>query len=167
MPVKRNRGVKSETAGVKRQGNHATPRHRHINGNHNGNSGIHGLYERAKKRINAADIPEMINIVQNRASKMLHSGEAESRKIASQISLLVQMVKERLDNKRDLPWRTVAALTMAVIYFVGPFDFMPGFIPFSRYLDKAGVLAICFMLIRHDLKEYAVAEGLDLRAYGF
>jgi uncharacterized membrane protein YkvA (DUF1232 family) len=126
----------------------------------------HGLYNKARQRLSEADFMDTVEIIRDRATNMWRSGESEARKIASQLSLLSQMVKERWDEHRDLPWRTVAAFTVAIMYFIGPFDLIPDFIPFIGFLDDAAVLAFCFKLIQHDLRQYAEAEGIDLKAYG-
>jgi uncharacterized membrane protein YkvA (DUF1232 family) len=132
----------------------------------NGGNGSRGLFERAGRSIKEADIPNLLSTIQKRASRIFRNSEFEARKIASQISLMGQMIKSRWDEHRDLPWRTVAAFTVAIMYFVGPFDVIPDFIPVVGFLDDAAVLAFCFRLMQHDLRQYAEAEGMDLKAYG-
>jgi uncharacterized membrane protein YkvA (DUF1232 family) len=166
MPAKKT----SRTAGASGEATtnrtHEAIRRRHIRGNENGKSNSHGLFERAKGRISSTDFPEMLNVFQKRATGIFHSGESEARKITSQLTLMGQMVKERWDEHHDLPWRTVTAFTVAIMYFVGPFDVIPNKIPVLGLLDDVAVLAFCFKLIQHDLRNYAEAEGIDLMAYG-
>jgi uncharacterized membrane protein YkvA (DUF1232 family) len=126
----------------------------------------HGLYDRTRQRFKEVDFTDTVEIIKDRATGIWRSGEEEARRVVSQISLLSQMVKERWDQHRDLPWRTVAAFTVAIMYFIGPFDLIPDFVPFIGFLDDAAVLAFCFRLIQHDLRQYAEAEGINLKTYG-
>jgi uncharacterized membrane protein YkvA (DUF1232 family) len=165
MPARKTSRAAGARVGATINRAHKTVSQRHISGNQNGKSNGHGLFEKAKSRISSADFPEMFNVFQKRATGIFHSGESEAKKYASQIALLGQMVKERWDEHHDLPWRTVTAFTVAIMYFVGPFDVIPNRIPILGLLDDAAVLAFCFKLIQHDLKNYAEAEGIDLKAY--
>jgi uncharacterized membrane protein YkvA (DUF1232 family) len=164
MPVRRTRGTTSTEA--TRQREHTTARHRHNGAEANGRNGSRSLFERARRGITEADLPDLMGVIQHRASRILRDGEAEVRKIAGQLSLMSEMLKSRWDDHRDLPWRTVAAFTVAIMYFIGPFDVVPDKLPVIGFLDDAAILAFCFRLIQHDLKHYAETEGMDLKAYG-
>jgi uncharacterized membrane protein YkvA (DUF1232 family) len=136
--------------------------------NHNGNG--HGryesIYQRAAGAISRIDLDNLYDTVRVQVSKLFRSGEDEVDKLSKQWTLLLQMVKNRWDSGQDLPWRSVAAATIAVMYFVGPFDLIPDFIPVIGFLDDAAILGICFRLIKHDLRQYAESEGIDYAAYG-
>ncbi len=162
MPARRRRTTTTEETGVKVRPVTRRRRRRAVQAGTNGQ----GLYDKARQRLKQTDFMDTVEIIRDRATVMWRSGEDEARKITSQLSLLSQMVKERWDEHRDLPWRTVAAFTVAIMYFIGPFDVIPDFIPFIGFLDDAAVLAFCFRLIQHDLRQYAEAEGIDLKAYG-
>ena len=132
MPAKRTRGAASKSTEETRQREHIGARHHRYGTDGNGNGGR--LFDRARRGISEADLPDLIGIIQNRATRIYRDGEMEARKIASQISLMGQMIKSRWDEHRDLPWRTVTAFTVAIIYFVGPFDVVPDFIPVIGFL---------------------------------
>lgn len=136
------------------------------NGNVNGRQAAMNFYQRAVKLVDNVNLDELMDNVRGRFGTLFRSGEVEMQKMSRQFTLMLQMIKSRWDIQRDLPWRTVAAMTVVVMYFIGPFDLIPDFIPFVGFLDDAAVLGICFKLIQHDLKEYAQAEGIELAAYG-
>ena len=165
MPARRTARTTAATAEARGKA-HAAARRRSYKPVEAQTNGHRGLYERARQRLNKVDFMDTVEVIRNRAGSIWRSGEMEANKITGQLSLLAQMVKERWDEHRDLPWRTVAAFTVAIIYFIGPFDVIPDFIPVVGFLDDAAVLAFCFRLIQHDLKQYAIAEGIDLKAYG-
>jgi uncharacterized membrane protein YkvA (DUF1232 family) len=143
-----------------------TTRARTINHNGNGHGVTHNLYQKAADVITNVDLDSLLVNIRQQASRLFRTGEDEIEKVTKQWTLLLEMVKNRWDNQGDLPWRTVAAATVAIMYFVNPLDIIPDFIPVIGYLDDAVVLSICFKMIQHDLKQYAIAEGIDFKAYG-
>ncbi len=57
-------------------------------------------------------------------------------------------------NYRQVPWKTIAAVTGALLYVLMPLDLIPDFIPVAGYLDDAGVIAACLTLVNDDLVTY-------------
>jgi len=64
-----------------------------------------------------------------------------------------------------MPWKTVAALAAALVYFVAPIDAVPDVIPFTGFLDDALVLGLVFGAAEADLRAYCVWRGVDPRRY--
>lgn len=58
-------------------------------------------------------------------------------------------------NYQEVPWKIVAAVTGAVVYFVSPIDVIPDFIPVAGYLDDALVIKLALDLAADDLAAYA------------
>ena len=58
-------------------------------------------------------------------------------------------------NYKSVPWKIMAAITAAVVYFVSPIDIVPDFIPFLGYFDDALVIKFALDLARNDLATYA------------
>ena len=64
-----------------------------------------------------------------------------------------------------VPWRTAAALTAALAYFLAPIDAVPDFIPVTGLLDDAAVLSLVFGAAERDLRRYCAWRGADPEPY--
>jgi uncharacterized membrane protein YkvA (DUF1232 family) len=82
------------------------------------------------------------------------------------VLLLYEMLRASWTREYDLPWKTAAAITAALLYFINPFDIVPDFIPVIGYLDDAVVVGACLRLIQSDLRAYAEVKGKNLPDYG-
>jgi uncharacterized membrane protein YkvA (DUF1232 family) len=160
--VEKAANIKPTTRRTRGRTTHA----RTIHHNGNGRGVTRNLYQKAVDVITNVDLDNLLVNVRRQTNKLFKTSEDEIERISKQWTLLLEMVKNRWDSQRDLPWRTVAAATAAIMYFVSPLDIIPDFIPVIGFLDDAVVLSICFKLIQHDLRQYAIAEGIDIKAYG-
>lgn len=57
---------------------------------------------------------------------------------------------------REIPWGSIAAIVAALLYVLNPLDLLPDVIPFFGFIDDAGVLAICWRMVRKDIDAYRV-----------
>ena len=64
-----------------------------------------------------------------------------------------------MGNYTKIPFRMVASIAGAMLYFVSPLDVVPDWVPFGGLLDDALVLAAIFALSRSDLDAYAIWAG--------
>lgn len=55
---------------------------------------------------------------------------------------------------RDVPWKTVAALAGAIVYFVSPADAIPDMIPGIGYADDAVVIATVASAFAFDITRF-------------
>ncbi len=55
---------------------------------------------------------------------------------------------------REIPWGSIAAIVAALLYLLNPLDMLPDVIPFFGLVDDAGVLAICWRMVKKDLDAY-------------
>jgi uncharacterized membrane protein YkvA (DUF1232 family) len=71
------------------------------------------------------------------------------------IKLLVSMLHDYVTGAyREAPFGAIAAIAMAILYLVSPFDVIPDFIPVIGYMDDAGVIALCLRMVRNDVVKY-------------
>jgi len=62
---------------------------------------------------------------------------------------------------RDVPWKTVAALSGAVVYFVSPVDAIPDMIPGIGFADDAVVIATVASAFAFDIRRFLNWERLQ------
>ena len=87
-------------------------------------------------------------------------------KLIKQLKLAVSLIKD-FKNKvyTDIPWRSIAFLGAAVIYFINPFDMVPDMLPVFGFADDAVLFASIFKSIQFDLEKYAEWKGFDRNEY--
>jgi len=77
-------------------------------------------------------------------------------KLWNEIKLMVGLITDYAKgNYKEVPWKVMAAITGAVIYFVSPIDVIPDFIAAVGYLDDAIVIKLALELARDDLNKYS------------
>ncbi len=87
-------------------------------------------------------------------------------KFINRIRLLMMMIKDYWNKDyTEPPWTTIAMIVFAILYFLNPLDLIPDFIPVVGFLDDAAVVALVWMTIEKDLKEYAQWKNLELSLY--
>ena len=76
-------------------------------------------------------------------------------KLWNDIKLMVNLITDYVKGDyTDVPWRVIAAITGAIVYFASPIDVIPDFIPVVGYLDDALVIKLAIDLASEDLNEY-------------
>ncbi|MDF4647327.1 YkvA family protein [Vibrio parahaemolyticus] len=76
-------------------------------------------------------------------------------KLWNDIKLMVNLITDYVKGDyTEVPWRVIAAITGAIVYFVSPIDVIPDFIPVVGYLDDALVIKLALDLASEDLIEY-------------
>ncbi len=75
--------------------------------------------------------------------------------IWNDLRLMVSCVRDYWTGAyRELPWKTIAAMTGAIVYLVTPVDVIPDFVPLIGYVDDAAVLTLALRWVRADLEVY-------------
>lgn len=71
------------------------------------------------------------------------------------LKLMIALLKDYFSgNYTTVPWKVIAAITSAVLYFVSPIDLIPDLIPIIGFIDDAFVISMCISLCRSDLQNY-------------
>ena len=69
--------------------------------------------------------------------------------------LLMSLVKDYYQgNYRNIPYKTISAAVVGLLYIINPIDLIPDFIPFIGQVDDALVLKFCLKLMEKDLLKY-------------
>ena len=96
--------------------------------------------------------------------KVLSKSEAIQRKVESggplsgfieDVKLLIAIVQDYWSGKyKAVPFWTIAAIVVALLYVLNPFDIIPDFIPVIGLIDDAAVVAACLLMVHEDLRNY-------------
>lgn len=97
--------------------------------------------------------------IENKSSKL---DVKRFRKLIRQIKLSIELLKD-YKNKRytQVPWRTIAFIAAAILYFLNPMDLVPDLLPVFGITDDAILFASMFKSIQLDLEKYSSWRGLD------
>lgn len=86
------------------------------------------------------------------------------RKFIKQMKLAMGLIKDfRNKSYTDIPWRSIAFITAAVLYFMNPFDVVPDMLPVFGFGDDAMLFAALFKSIQTDLEKYGEWKGINTK----
>ncbi len=115
------------------------------------------LQEEFEKRVKAVKEEDAQKVVDNATQivgKVERSGVLK-RELAK-VRLLLMMVEDYLDGEyREVPWFTIAAAVVALLYILSPVDLIPDFIPVIGLTDDLAMLLLVWTLISEDICRYA------------
>lgn len=85
-------------------------------------------------------------------------------KFIKQMKLAMSLIKDfRNKSYTDIPWRSIAFITAAVLYFMNPFDVVPDMLPVFGFGDDAMLFAALFKSIQTDLEKYGEWKGINTK----
>lgn len=91
---------------------------------------------------------------EDRINDQLNNGKGLER-YAKDLLLLVSLVKDYYQgNYRDVPYKSISAAVVGLLYVINPIDIIPDFIPLIGQVDDALVLGFCLKLMEKDLLKY-------------
>lgn len=116
------------------------------------------------ENITESDVKKIVDNKDDILSKLSTSGFKVGA-IASQVGNVEQLIEDMKTmlemvvdyvsgNYKEVPWNTIAAIVVALIYFLSPIDLIPDFIPIVGYTDDITVVLACIKHIKKDLDKY-------------
>ena len=100
-----------------------------------------------------ADLEYLIHEEEKLQEKLKDSSHLE--RFAKDLMLFMSLIKDYYKgNYRDIPYKTISAGVVGLLYTHNPIDIIPDFIPFIGHIDDALVLTFCLKLIEKDLQKY-------------
>ena len=100
-----------------------------------------------------ADLEYLIHEEEKLQEKLQDSSHLE--RFAKDLMLFMSLIKDYYKgNYRDIPYKTISAGVVGLLYTLNPIDIIPDFIPFIGHIDDALVLTFCLKLIEKDLQKY-------------
>jgi uncharacterized membrane protein YkvA (DUF1232 family) len=101
--------------------------------------------------------PQDVEKVINKSEEIRRQFESEGPlgKFVKDCKLFLALVKDYWHGKyKRIPYWTIAAIVVALLYVLNPLDLIPDFIPGLGQVDDAAVVAACLLLVRQDLHKY-------------
>lgn len=127
------------------------------------------IYEELKKKSSTVNDKDVSKLINNEESVKKRSDKLNKNvfgKLLNQLSLSYEMIKDYKTKRYvDIPWRTIALIVGAVLYFVNPFDIIPDILPVIGFTDDAVAFAAVFRSVQGDLLRYCEWKGYDPDKY--
>lgn len=116
------------------------------------------------------DLPQQIEQAYSKQDEIKNKQEKleknKFKKFYLQIKLALELLK---DYKKGLysqiPWRSIGFVSLALLYFLNPFDVIPDLAPLIGFADDAAIFLSLFKSIQFDLQEYCRWKGYDTDLY--
>lgn len=67
---------------------------------------------------------------------------------------LYGMLRDAVAGRYSVPFRSLAAVAVTLLYLANPFDLIPDFIPGIGYIDDIFMVSLCVKFIGTDLEKY-------------
>lgn len=100
-----------------------------------------------------ADLEYIIHEEEKLQAKLKDNSHLE--RFTKDLMLFMSLIKDYYKgNYRDIPYKTISAGVVGLLYTLNPIDIIPDFIPFIGHIDDALVLTFCLKLIEKDLQKY-------------
>ena len=104
--------------------------------------------------------PAEADALARRAEERAKHHHGPLRRIWDELTTFIRMVHSWSRGQyRKAPWRSMAFVLGALLYFVSPIDAIPDFIPLVGFVDDAFVIALVMRAIRKDVKAFRDWEG--------
>ena len=125
------------------------------------------LSKKQQQQSGARFLADMDSVEPSRLEQAASTGEHKLNKLSGQppaslarwwqdLRLMVSLLNDyRKGNYSAVPWKVIAAIVAALVYFVSPVDVVPDFLPLAGYLDDALVIKLALDLARADLARYS------------
>ena len=112
-------------------------------------------FERDRKKVRPEDVEGAASKGFKKVKDFGGIPPSTLEKLWVDIKLMVALVRDYVrGDYRQIPWSSLAAITVALLYFANPFDIIPDFIPVAGYIDDAVVIGLALRFVKDDLNKY-------------
>ena len=103
--------------------------------------------------INAKDVNTVVN--KEHELEAMVKGKGPLGQYWDDIKTLMAMIKAYSKGEyKEIPWLSVAAITVTLIYVLTPTDLIPDVIPVVGVIDDAAVVGMCIKMVRNDIDTF-------------
>lgn len=108
---------------------------------------------RFSRKVSEDDVSDMVD--KEEKMKGFFSNVDTLKKYWNDVCDVFALLRDRATGKyTETPWRTIAALTGALLYVLAPLDVIPDFIPLAGFVDDAAVFGFVLAFSKADLQRY-------------
>ncbi|WP_166368699.1 YkvA family protein [Psychromonas sp. SA13A] len=119
-------------------------------------------FEQTARDINSEDIEKAARNGDKKLQELYEKSPGALIKLWNDLKLMVRLLKDySAGTYTDVPWKVMASITAAIIYFVSPIDVIPDFIPFAGYIDDAYVIKLALDFARDDVSRYRAWRSIN------
>jgi len=116
---------------------------------------IKGEFEKLSKTASKEDILRAVKESDSIYEKVAKSSVFE--KEIGKVKLLLMLLKDYWDGKyTSLPYRTILAIAVALLYILNPIDLIPDVLPLLGLTDDLAMLLFVWEMVSKDVEEYAL-----------
>jgi uncharacterized membrane protein YkvA (DUF1232 family) len=102
----------------------------------------------SSQKVNQEDINKIVDKTNEIFQKL---GGDSFQKLVGDIRLLISLLQDyRRKNYEEIPWSSIAAVIVALLYVLNPLDIIPGI----GLLDDAAMIGVCLTIINADFQRY-------------
>lgn len=132
---------------------------------------MNNLNDNDKERINASYTAGAAKMTEDDLNDVLGKEEKFNKKAEKlggtfeKARLLFDMLKDyKAGRYTDVPWRVIAAIVFAIVYFFWPFDVIPDILIGLGYTDDIAVFAIVLSQFNSQIEAYKAWRTKQLKS---
>lgn len=127
----------------------------------------HGLVTNHKSYLRAINLANDYLRDPQEMKRLISEAQAKINDVASQsiaaasdgLNVLLRMLTAYATGQyREIPWRTLAVITAAIVYFVMPLDFLPDLLPVLGLMDDVALIAWTISQVKVDVDRFLAWE---------
>jgi uncharacterized membrane protein YkvA (DUF1232 family) len=90
-----------------------------------------------------------------RAIEKANKNKDKLKEIWNDLTALIRLMRAWAKGEyKDISWKTITFIIVAIIYFVNPFDVVPDLFPLLGFADDAAVIGFVITSIRKDIQQF-------------